>query len=240
MSTINPNPDHKQVEREISKKFLISSLVITAVLSFLIYWAPYFDSLYILLEQITRDGVVLLLNLTGVNSESTLSVFPISPSWTEWGEASAETPGVSIPNSEYYAYWIVKACTGMQAGAILISLILVTPIPKKIKKSENFMESVIGRSQLLFKSKIIILFFLTLFIANVLRIWFHLYLVGALELPFSFAHDDLSKPIGFVGTLLFVWVIEKAGVPIIDTISDWIDIFLQSLVGLKNKLLVKA
>ncbi|OLS18670.1 MAG: hypothetical protein HeimC3_48810 [Candidatus Heimdallarchaeota archaeon LC_3] len=240
MSTTNPVPENKQMTNKISYKFLISSLVITIILSVLIYWAPYFDSLYLLLEQITRDGVVFLLNLTGVFSESTPRNFPISPTWTQWGEASLNTPGVSIPNSEYIDYWIVKACTGMQAGAILISLILVTPIPQKIKKSGTFMESILGRSQLLFKFKIIIIFFLTLFIANVLRIWFHLYLVGALELPFSFAHDDLAKPIGFVGTLVFVWVIEKAGVPIIDTFADWMDMFFQILVSLKNKLVIRA
>lgn len=239
MSSINPLPEHKQITNKISRKFLISSLIFTVILSILIYWAPFFDFFYVLLEQITRDGVLLLLNLTGVNSLSTPTVFPITPSWTEWGEASIDTPGVSIPGSEYPAYWIVKACTGMQAGAILISLILITPIPNKIRKSETFTESMFGQSQILFKFKIIVLFFLTLFTANVLRIWFHLFLVGALELPFSFAHDDLSKPIGFVGTLLFVWVIERAGVPIIDTISDWIELAFQSSVGIKNKLLVK-
>ena len=67
-----------------------------------------------------------------------------------------------------------------------------------------------------------------------LRIWFYLYLVRVLQLPFSFANDNLAKPIGFVGTLLFGWVIEKSGIPIIDTISDKIDLGIKPLRKLKR------
>ena len=77
---------------------------------------------------------------------------------------------------------------------------------------------------ILHKGVVIVIFWFVLFVINSLRISFHLFLV-AQGLPFSFAHDDLSKPIGFVGTLIFAWIIEKSGVPIIDTFADWLDAF---------------
>jgi hypothetical protein len=221
------------------KNFLLLSIFFTIVMSILLYWAPYFDWAYLWLENLTNDGVIFLLNLTGVYSERTPLTFPIVafPEYREFGEASELTPGVFIPSvsAEYVTFWIIKACTGMQAGAVLISLIWITPIPQKVRRSNSFKESLMGRSQLLLKLKVTLIFFVILFVGNVIRIWFHLYLVGALGLPFSFAHDDLSKPIGFVGTLFFAWLIEKQGIPIIDTFADWIDGAYNAIVGLFSK-----
>ncbi|MHA2366095.1 MAG: heimdallarchaeosortase [Candidatus Hodarchaeales archaeon] len=217
--------------------YLLGSLGMTIILSFLIYWAPYFDWLYLWLENVTNDTVILLLNLTGVYSEVSSNTFPLTPQYSEWGEASAQTPGIHIPNTPYSAFWIIKACTGMQAGAILVSLIIVTPIPQKIRSSNSLRESLIGKPQVLLKLKVIIMFLIILFIVNSVRIWFHLYLVGAFKLPFSFAHDDLSKPIGFIGTLIFAWIIERQGIPIIDTFADWLEYFYATLLKVKSKII---
>lgn len=205
---------------------------------------------YYFIEVLTRDIVNALLQFTGVQSYTTESVnliFPYSPEWGQFGEADSRTPGVIIPNTPYSAFWIVKACTGMQAGAILIALIYVTPLPSKGK----FTDPDINLDSLSFKDRfrvthptlysfahktlVALFFYFILFTANSVRIWFHLYLVGALGLPFSFAHDDLSKPIGFIGTLIFAWTIEKSGIPIIDTFADWLDALYFGIKGLYQK-----
>ncbi len=129
-------------------------------------------------------------------------------------EATTKTPGIYIPSTNG-DYWIVKACTGMQAGGLLIAIILITEAPwnAKIKAS--------------------IAFFSALFIGNALRITFHLWCVSFLVTQFGmdsseafyWAHDVSSKIIGFFGTILFAIIIEKMGVPIIDAFADWLDYF---------------
>ncbi|OLS27968.1 MAG: hypothetical protein HeimC3_01310 [Candidatus Heimdallarchaeota archaeon LC_3] len=212
-----------------SPKFLVFSFFIASTLSILIYWGPYFDWYYLWLESTTRDFVVLMLNISGVSSNPSIILFPMIPEYELLGEASLATPGVWIPGSQYENYWIIKACTGMQAGAILASIILVTPIPNKTIQFSSFKQSVIGKQQMFLKVRVIIIFLIVLFLGNVLRIWFELYLVGALNVPFEFAEGELAKPIGFVGTLIFAWLIEKQGVHIIDTFADWLSLFYNSV-----------
>lgn len=226
--------------------WMVTSFLLVVVISVFLYVVP----TWYIAEVLTRDIVTFLLNLTGVQSYPTEVkniVFPFSAEWAQFGEASINTPGVVIPNSEYDAFWIVKACTGMQAGGILIALIFVTPLPLKGKLSDP--ETRIGQLNIrerlrlqhptfysfLHKSTVAVMFYFILFFTNAVRIWFHLYLVGAFQLPFSFAHDDLSKPIGFVGTLIFAWIIEKSGIPIIDTFADWLDALYYGVKGIINK-----
>jgi exosortase/archaeosortase family protein len=122
-------------------------------------------------------------------------------------------------NGEYY--YIVKACTGMQAGAILISLILVTPSGQNAVRKKFLAGSVL---------------FISLYIGNVLRIAFHMLLLSR-GIPFSIAHDMLSKPIGFVGTILFALAIERIGVPILDQFSLFFETLWakgKTLLGIKS------
>ena len=49
------------------------------------------------------------------------------------------------------------------------------------------------------------------------------------------AHDVLGKPIGFFGTIFFALIIEMQGVPILNTVSLWID----SLLDLFNLVMKK-
>jgi exosortase/archaeosortase family protein len=122
------------------------------------------------------------------------------------------TPGIHIPHTNG-DYWIVKACTGMQAGGLLIAIIMITEASWKNK----------------FRASIA--FFIALFIGNTLRITFHLWCVSFLvsqfqmdpETAFYWAHDVSSKIIGFFGTILFALIIEKMNVPIIDQFADWLD-----------------
>jgi len=231
------NKENHTVNQKIlnpSNRYLGFSFLIASLIAIFIYWAPHFDWYYLWLETTTRDFVLILLNLSGVNALPNQISFPTLelPNYAMFGEASVLTPGITIPNTPYPAIWIIKACTGMQAGAALIALIAVTPLPSKkfpLSPSSSFIHSVIGRKQLIYKIKVILVFLGILFITNTLRIWFELYLVGAYQVPFSFAEGELSKPIGFVGTLFFAWVIEKLGIPIIDTFANWIDFFYDSI-----------
>lgn len=226
--------------------WMLTSFLLTIAIAVFLYIVP--D--YLILEQLTRDGVLVGLNLLGIESGVTPQVFPIlsEPEYRQFGEASILTPGILIPGrvSEYSGFWIVKACTGMQAGAILIALIMITPIPaRSVETTKSFQQmSFKERTRVthpilyssIYKLAVIALFFTVLFIANTIRITFHLWLVG-LGYSFSFAHDDLSKPIGFVGTLIFAYIIEKSGIPIIDTFADWMDSFYLGIKGVYNRIL---
>jgi hypothetical protein len=221
--------------------WIVTSFLLTVFIAIFLYIIP--D--YLFLEKITRDLVLIGLNLLGIDSNVAGFSFPLDsqPEFKQFGEAYPNTPGIVITSrtSDYSAFWIVKACTGMQAGAILIALIVVTPIPdsKNIEPNKLLTELSFRKRlrtthplfySILHKLVVIGIFFMVLFVANTIRITFHLWLVG-LGYPFSFAHDDLSKPIGFIGTLIFAYVIEKSGIPIIDTFADWLD---ASYYGLKS------
>ncbi len=212
--------------------WIITSFLITVTLSLFIYISIDYNWL----EVITRNTSLWLLQKTGLPASIATGPFPMNTgNWTQFGEAAVNTPGISIAGVPYNAFWIVKACTGMQAGAILISLIYVTPIPMKGKllnpdlyiNELSFKERFRLNHPILYsfthKTIVAAIFFVVLFITNSVRIWFHLYLVGEFNIPFTIAHDDLSKPIGFIGTLFFAWIIEKSGIPIIDTFADWMD-----------------
>lgn len=201
-------------------KLMVISLVIAILVTFLLYTLP--D--WVFLEIPTRDIIHFLLNLIGIENVPipTADLGTVIPEGLRGGsfpflEATTNTPGIKIPYPDPLPdgdYWIVKACTGMQAGGLLIAIIMVTEAPwvAKIRAS--------------------IAFFIVLFIGNALRITFHLWGVFFLIMQFNmdptdafyWAHDVSSKVIGFFGTILFAFVIEKIGrVPIIDQFADWLD-----------------
>jgi exosortase/archaeosortase family protein len=170
------------------------------LVALLVYYAPFpgGDAFYLWLETVFRDSILLGLQLLGIDASKT----PDRPK-------TKPDPAIDLPNITSTHYPIVRACTGMQAGAILIALIVVTKAP--------------------WRSKAIALpvFAGMLYIGNTLRVIFHLWLVhqqwGTVS-EFWFAHDLLSKPISFVGTIIFAFVIGKLGVPIIDQFADFMDL----------------
>lgn len=201
-------------------KLMVMTLGIAILVTFLLYTLP--D--WVFLEIPTRDIIHFLLNLVGIENIPIPTADPstVIPVTLRGGsfpllEATTNTPGIKIPYPNPIPdgdYWIVKACTGMQAGGLLIAIIMVTEAPwvAKIRAS--------------------IAFFSVLFIGNALRITFHLWCVFFLIMQFQmdptdafyWAHDVSSKVIGFFGTILFAFVIEKIGrVPIIDQFADWLD-----------------
>ena len=248
-STTNPEESltylREKKPRPYNPWWIITSMLVATTISIALYVLP--DWLF--LAHWTRDLVVGILQFSGYPAHYTPELFPMTPQWETFGEAFPNTPGVSIDGTQYPAYWIVKACTGFQAGAILIALIIVTPIKSKSLPADVDPRSVSSyrrfqaNHQTLYnigkKISVIGIFWFVLFVANTIRIAFHLWLVAGANIfglqigpyPFEFAHDELSKPIGFFGTLLFAWVIEKSGVPIIDTFADWLDAFFYGVKG---------
>ncbi len=211
-------PSEVELKSEVKSyhndKIMIMTLIVATVVTFLLYTVP--D--WVFLEIPTRNIVSFVLSL--FNIDHFLLPEEIGryvPEFMRGGsfpflEATASTPGINIPISNG-DYWIVKACTGMQAGGLLVAVILVTNA-----KWSN-------------KIAAILAIILTLFVTNALRIAFHLLCVVFLvtqfdmdpETAFYWAHDVSSKVIGFFGTILFALVIEKMGVPIIDQFADWLD-----------------
>lgn len=214
------NETVKAVPKRFHKdKLMLMTMGIATLVTFLLYALP--D--WVFIEIPTRDIIHALLNLIGIENSLIPTIDPNTfiPESLRGGsfpflEATVHTPGIKIPYPDPIPdgdYWIVKACTGMQAGGLLIAIIMVTEAPwiAKIRAS--------------------IAFFSALFIGNALRITFHLWCVFVLITQFQmdpteafyWAHDVSSKIIGFFGTIFFAFIIEKMGVPIIDQFADWLD-----------------
>ena len=115
----------------------------------------------------------------------------------------------NVPNH----YLIVKACTGLQAGALLVGLIWSTPSRPGDQIRASY------------------LVLIALFIGNTLRIASMIAITTILTVDFNliyepswnYAHNIMGRPLGFVGTIGFVAIIEKTGVKMLDTITVWID-----------------
>ncbi len=197
-------------------KLMITTVLFASVMTFLIYTVP--D--WVFLEIPIRDLVHILLTLIGIVNEPIPNqgwlVVPMNLRGGSFPflEATEQTPGIYIPMTSG-AYYIVKACTAMQAGALFTGIILVTETSRKTKM------------------KACILTFLFLFFMNVLRLTFHFWSVTILfqyfgmdaETAFFWGHDVSTKIIGFVGAIILAFFNEKLGVPVIDQFADWLDYF---------------
>ncbi len=209
------NEEISPKKRFHNDKLMITTLLIAALLTFLIYAIP--D--WVFIEIPTRNIISDILAFIGIENFHIPNLDPntVIPEFLRGGEfpfieATVQTPGIYIPSTNG-DYWIVKACTGMQAGGLLIAIIMVTEVTWNSK----------------FRASLAL--FVALFIGNTLRIAFHLWCVSFLvsqfqmdpNTAFYWAHDVSSKVIGFFGTILFAMIIEKMGVPLIDQFADWLD-----------------
>ena len=199
--------------------FAIRTIIITSVLTAIIYLVPdYFD-----LENITTVLTYKLLNLFGYSPHLSYFTEPITDlNWFDQFAYNAYDPhrnyypvisiSSSVSNSRFI---IVRACTGMQAGALLTSLVIATPA-----KTKNKISAILWIN-------------FSLFLGNTLRIAMMVALTSlfmqqfglSYETSWSWAHDVLAKPIGILGTIGFVLLVEKNNVPILDTMTTWIDSF---------------
>lgn len=196
--------------------FLKSFPIFVVLLVFFLFvldWIGFFA----FLEELVRDnGSWLMQVIFGVDaSDFTLGMFeridadPLTGGYIGFG--SPYFPGIFLspyPN----IFLIVRGCTGMEAGALLMALILVTPA----KWSNKIVASVVN--------------FLMMHIGNTFRVAFHFWFTrflflkwGDADKAFFYAHDLLSKVFGFIGIVIFTLVIERTGVKIVSTFGAWMD-----------------
>lgn len=189
--------------------YMLSTLAVFSLMALGIYVVT--D--YVWLEKPTRDIIRMLLTFAGIENYNAPGVIEsFLRGEGIFYEAVDGTPGIYLPDTNT-KYWIVKACTGMQAGALMLGLIAIS----HTRWTRKLIASIV--------------FFMTLFVGNALRIAFHLLLTHILVTQFGLApqeafywgHDVTSKIIGFFGTLFFAWLIEQLGVPVIDTFADYVD-----------------
>ncbi len=215
-------------------KYALISFVTVVVLTIIFYFVP--D--YFFLEKITSDTVFEALKLY----QYAVIKEPVSLYYWEYADAGngffdnfiffvtgldghdGLTPVIRSANY-FRRFAVVRACTGMQAGALLMALIIVTPAEfgKKIKATAySTIALVLGN-----------------FLRIALTIGMTLTLMDSYGVGYDqawmWAHDVLGKPIGFFGTIFFALIIEKQGVPILNTVSLWIDSLLDLFSRKKKK-----
>ncbi|MDH5402115.1 MAG: exosortase/archaeosortase family protein [Candidatus Heimdallarchaeota archaeon] len=198
-------------------KFAIRSFLITAIMTAVIYIVP--D--YYFLEWLTTWASFYTLKFFGfdpiyythiakVNSLEAIDLF----FYNLFDKNRNVYPAIKMSGNGHNAnYMIVRACTGMQAGGLLLGLIWSTPAENKNR----------------IKASIVML--IALFIGNFLRIALIIAMATlfmevfdlSYSLSWHYAHDVLGRPIGFFGTIGFTALIEVRKVRILDTITVWID-----------------
>lgn len=213
--------------------YALLSLAFVVILTLVLYLVP--D--YYFLEKMTKETVQKILGLYRfpvedggyyfeLDDDKTLFVI-LTNIFVSLDGHGGDTPVIRSTNPlAYRQFAVVRACTGMQAGALLLALIIVTPADTK-KKIKASIYSLIA-----------------LFIGNLLRIALVIGMTIQLQSAFGashadawfWAHDVLGKPIGFFGTIFFAMVIERQGVPILNTVSLWIDSFLDLLKKISDKI----
>jgi len=221
------NQEKNPLPRRYNDKLMIFTIFLASTITFLLYTVP--D--WVFLEYPIRDLVQFFLSLLGIVSEPIpkngefIIPMELRGGFFPFLDATEQTPGVFIPATQG-RYYITKACTAMQAGSLLIGLIVVTETSRSSKL------------------KAIGLTFSVLFFMNVIRITFHFWTVTILfqyfyldhETAFYWGHDVSSKVFGFIGTIILALLIEKLDVPIIDQFTDWLDYIWWRGTSLVSKL----
>lgn len=220
----NPHPLLK-LEGQERRNFAIRSVTITVLITVLLYLFPSYYGL----EKITTETSYFLLELFGFHPRyfiyednlANLGLFD-QTLFNLYDSTRATYPAISIDTANSRSnYLIVRACTGMQAGALLLGLIWSTPAELHDK----------------IRSSYVIL--IALFLGNTGRIAAMIAITTIFMqdygLPYSeawhLAHDVMGRPLGFFGTIGFTLLIEKRNVKILDTIQVWMD----ALMGTKPK-----
>jgi len=222
-SLTNPKSTNKHL-------YTLISFLIVIIFTVVLYLVP--D--YYFLEKVTNDVVFKILQIYkySVVEDGLYSDFDTSSSFlvvfsnflSSLDAHNGLTPVIKS-NAAARRFAIVRACTGMQAGALLMSLIIVTPADlwKKVKATFFVL--------------------IALIVGNFFRIALVIGMTITLQVTYGtsshaawmWSHDVLGKPIGFFGTIFFALIIENQGVPILNTVSIWID----SLIDLFDSIFKK-
>ncbi len=221
---------HKEIslrsltELQGRQKYIFSSLsfIFVVILTILFYLVP--D--YYFLEEATVNIVFHLLKIyqfdvvydgywiDNAQGESIIIV-KLTEILTFLDTHDAKAP---VIKSELFSrrFAVVRSCTAMQAGALLFALIIVTPAKPENKVKATFY--------------VLIAVLVGNFLRIALIIGFNIIVMSNYGLDASSAwlwgHDVLGKPIGFFGTMYFAFLIEKQDVPVLNTVSLWLDSIL--------------
>ena len=135
MSDLIPTKENRhpllKLEGKERRSFTLRSVIITVLITVLLYLFPNYYGL----EKITTETSYFLLDLFGFHPRyftyednlANLGVFD-QTLFNLYDSDRATYPALSIDTiSSRSNYLIVRACTGMQAGALLLGLIWTTP-----------------------------------------------------------------------------------------------------------------
>ncbi len=214
--------------------FFLKTFPAFIALMFFLYFVLDWIGAFEFLEILVRDNSVWLLDsVFGMDtSEFTIGFFqridpdPLTNSNVYFGEPYF--PGLRMPLYPR-TLLIIRACTGMEAGALLMTLIFITPAKWQNKAVAHVTN------------------LLMMHIGNTFRVAFHFWfteylyrLWGDADKAFFYAHDLLSKVFGFIGIVIFTLVIERTGVRIVSTFGAWIDALVDGLKRITWRIQGKA
>ncbi|MCF2143961.1 MAG: hypothetical protein K9W42_09690 [Candidatus Heimdallarchaeota archaeon] len=224
------------------KSFFWRSFPMFVVLIVFLYFGLDWIGAFEFLEIMVRDNSSWLLQVIwGYDSSDIVAAYfqrvdqdPLKPGNVFFGQPYF--PGIDLATYPRILL-IIRACTGMEAGALLMALILVTPAKWQKKLGATVTN------------------FLMMHIGNTFRVAFHFWYTqhlyvkyidlgmasdAAADKAFFLAHDSLSKVFGFVGIVIFTLVIERQGVRIVSTFGAWIDSFVDSMQRVTKKVETNA
>ncbi|UJG42715.1 MAG: hypothetical protein K9W46_10020 [Candidatus Heimdallarchaeum endolithica] len=211
--------------------YSLYSFLVVILLTFLLYIIP--D--YYFLEEVTYSTAFSILKFYRFNvrydglfvdtSSSGDSSFLVSliDFFSKFDFHNGRSPVIkALTVNKRFA--IVRACTAMQAGALLMALIIVTPArPWDKVKATSFTIMVLVLTNFL-RIALIVGMTVTLMVNY----------GTTYDAAWMWSHDVLGKPIGFFGTILFAFIIEGQNVPILNTVSLWIDSLLDLFSSKKD------
>ncbi|NHJ46430.1 MAG: NINE protein [Asgard group archaeon] len=217
------------------KHFLVRSLPMFVILLVFILYGLDWLGAYEFLEVLVRNNSAWLLKIIWGFEDFTIGYIerrdpdPLTGGIIRFGEP--HFPGITM-DTYPRDLLIIRACTGMQAGALLMALIFVTPAKWQNKTIAHIVN------------------LLMMHIGNTFRVAFHFWytqhlyqkfiaegmaMFDAADKAFDIAHDSLSKVFGFIGIVIFTLVIERTGVKIVSTFGAWIDSISDGFKGITNR-----
>jgi len=211
---IDLTPDKQSSDRWTLSQSLIYILTVTILTIFLLYISEIVEFFYILfgIDYGWGSGEVWTIDLwlryvTSEGASQFLSFFQIAPSFTRIVNGSVLIYP-NVPPMEYpYSLEVIKLCTGIEAMALLTSLVVATPT-KWWKKIAGSLFMIFG-----------------IYFANVLRI---VITVVLLMNGFSFyiAHEVLAATMTIVFTIIFVLIMQMF------IIRNFIDSMINAILGI--------
>ncbi|MBD3189730.1 MAG: hypothetical protein GF308_03760 [Candidatus Heimdallarchaeota archaeon] len=215
-------------ESKERRQFFLRTFPLFVILAIFFYFGLDWLGAFEFLEYLVRDNSSWLMKIIyGLEPLELGDYQRVDEDLLSGGviETGLYFPGIMLPGYSRKLI-IIRACTGMEAGALLMALIFVTPA-----KWEN-------------KAVAQVVNLLMMHIGNTFRIAFHFWFTRYLHVnvglsegqAFYYAHDLLSKVFGFIGIIIFTLVIERIDVKIVSTFGAWLDTIGEGISRLTPKI----